>query len=197
MVELAQGEESVFFKRLTTSSAFFYDTKNEWIGFGLSSQCPVQADRLDPQRVRPCIISEQSDSPTYLALNSIFSIRPDPRLLCLQGTRKEIQNGNSLEVSMTFVGLLPVSLARLFVFSFCVWGLVGLWVGLDLGVLDVIGLGLSSSGLSEDSEDPVEEPRSWRDRDRSEVTRLRSPSRSLSMSRARPDTLLLEAWTLN
>ena len=37
MVELAQGKESVFFKRLTTSSAFFYDTKNEWIGFGLSS----------------------------------------------------------------------------------------------------------------------------------------------------------------
>ena len=98
---------------------------------------------------------------------------------------------------MTFVGLLPVSLARLFVFSFCVWGLVGLWVGLDLGVLDVIGLGLSSSGLSEDSEDPVEEPRIWRDRERPPVTRLRSPSRSLSMSRARPDTLLLEACTLN
>ena len=35
--------------------------------------------------------------------------------------------------------------------------MVGLWIGLDLGVLDVIGLGLSSSGLSEDSEDPVEE----------------------------------------
>ena len=95
---------------------------------------------------------------------------------------------------MTFVGLFPVSLARLLVFSFWVWGLVGLWVGRDLGVLDVIGLGLSSSGLSEDSEDPVEEPRSWRDRERPEVTGLRSLSLSRSMSRARLDRFLLEAW---
>jgi len=73
--------------------------------------------------------------------------------------------------------------------------LLGLWIGLDLGVLDVIGLGLSSSGLSEDSEDPVEEPLICRDRESPEARgRLRSLSLSLSMSRVRLDTaLLLEA----
>ena len=70
--------------------------------------------------------------------------------------------------------------------------MVGLWIGLDLGVLDVIGLGLSSSGLSEDSEDPVEEPRICRDRERPEVRgRLLSLSLSLSMSRVRLLALLL------
>ena len=72
--------------------------------------------------------------------------------------------------------------------------MLGLRIGLDVGVLDVIGLGLSSSGLSEDSEDPVEEPRSWRERERPEVTGLRSLSLSRSMSRARLARFLLEAW---
>ena len=99
---------------------------------------------------------------------------------------------------MTFVGLFPVSLARSLVFSFWVWGLLGLWIGLDLGVLDVIGLGLSSSGLSEDSEDPVEEPLICRERERPEARgRLLSLSLSLSMSRVRLDAFLLEAWRLN
>ena len=73
VVELAQGEESVFFKRLTTSSAFFYDTKNEWIGFGLSNVQPRQTDWVH-KGLGP-ILSEWSDSSTYLALDTIFSIR--------------------------------------------------------------------------------------------------------------------------
>ena len=110
-------------------------------------------------------------------------------------TGSDIYNDNddSLEDSMTFVGRFPVSLARLSVLSLWVWGLLGLWVGRDLGVLEVIGLGLSSSGLSEDNEDPVEDPRIWRDSLAPGRGRRRSLSFILSMSSLSPVTLLLEA----
>ena len=99
----------------------------------------------------------------------------------------------SLEDSITFVGLLLVSLAKLLELILCWLDKLEFdlcWLVLDL---EVMGLGLSSSGLKEDKEDPVEDPLACLVNPA--IGLLLSLIFSLSMSRLRVEILdLLEAW---
>ena len=100
----------------------------------------------------------------------------------------------SLDDSITFVGRL-VSLARLArLLVTRVW-LRLLLMGLDLeaGLDDVMGLGLSSSGLSEDMDDPVDDPRACLDKP--DIGLLLSETFILSILRLSEETLdLFEAF---